>query len=138
MLDSVTDIVSFFVYLSRGLHDVAEMMIVFVLLSLGLQLVVVVAIHHKNKRRMFVEIVGTLTFTKTGFNKYRVLTNAKTDGHEMLPILTEMVAFKLCELFAESIPMVSTLRLSKTCRIRQQLTQLFLADGGAGEHNSEE
>ena len=107
MFDISSDVFSIFLYRSRGQDEVAEMMLVFLLLSLGLQLVVVVAIHHKNKRRMIVEIVGTLTFTKAGFNKYRVLTDAKTDGHEVVPPVTEMVVFKIAEVFAESIPMVS-------------------------------
>ena len=117
MFDIGSDVFSIFVYRSKGLDDVAEMMLVFVLLSLGLQLIVAVAIHHKNKRRMIVEIFGTLTFTKAGFNKYRVLTDAKTDGHEIVPPVTEMLVFKLCEVFAESIPVVSTLRLSETLQL---------------------
>ena len=112
MFDIGSDIFLIFSYRSRGQDEVADMMIVFVLLSLGLQLIAVLAIHHKNKKRMIVEIVATLTFTKAGFNKYRVLTDAKTDGHEVVPPVTEMVAFKICELFAESIPMVSAVRLS--------------------------
>ena len=67
----------------------------------------VVAVHRKNKIRMLEEIIGTLSFTKPAFNKYRVLTNAKREGHAIVSPVTEMVTFKICELFAESIPMVS-------------------------------
>ena len=137
LFDIGSDIFSMLVYRSRGLDDVAEMMIVFVLLSLGLQLIVVVAIHHKNQRRMLVEIVGTLTFTKAGFNKYRVLTDAKTDGHEAVPPVTEMVVFKLAEMFAESIPMVSAV-LSEIARTQYLLTRSCFADGAAGVHNADE
>ena len=118
MFDVGSDVFSIFLYRSRGQDEVAEMMLVFLLLSLGLQLIMVVAIHHKNKKRMIVEIVGTLTFTKAGFNKYRVLTDAKTGGHEVVPPVTEMVVFKIAEMFAESIPMVSAVRLSETSRIQ--------------------
>ena len=138
MFDIGSDVFSIFVYRSKGLDDVAEMMLVFVLLSLGLQLVVVAAIHHKNKRRMIVEIVGTLSFTKAGFNKYRVLTDAKIDGHELVPPVSEMVLFKICEVVAESIPMVSAMNLSETSRIRFLLTRWCFADGAAGGQNSEE
>ena len=112
IFDIGSDVFSIFLYQSSGQDEVADMMIVFVLMSLGMQLIAVVVIHHKNKKRMLVEIVGTLTFTKAGFNKYRVLTDAKTDGHEVVPPVTEMVVFKLVEVFAESIPMVSAVRLS--------------------------
>ena len=107
MFDIATDVFSILLYRSKGIDDVAFMMTVFVLLSLGLQLLAVIANHYKNKRRMLVEIVSTLSFTKAGFNKYRVVTDANKDGHEMVPPVIEMMIFKLCEVFAESIPMVS-------------------------------
>ena len=78
----------------------------FVLLSLVLQLILVVAIHHKNKRRLLVEIVGTLAFTMPALNKWRVLTNTKMEGHEIMPPVSEMMMFKGVEVFAESIPVM--------------------------------
>ena len=117
MFDIITDIFSIMLYKSKNLDDVANMMIFFVLLSLGLQLGVVIGVHHKSKRRLLVEIVGTLTFTKPAFNKYRVLTNAKIEGHEIVPPLAEMMTFKICEVFAESIPLtvlqVNTILMSE-------------------------
>jgi len=72
---------------------------------LALQLFLVAAIHHKNKRKMLIEMLGTVTFTKPAFNKFRVLTNAKVESHAIMPPVSEMMAFKMCEVFSESIPM---------------------------------
>mgnify|MGYP001128235878 FL=1 len=70
---------------------------------------------------MFIEIFGTLTFTKPALNKWRVLTNKRMEGHELLPPLTEMAMFKLCEVFAESIPVtvvqVSAIMVRKTSNL---------------------
>ena len=120
MFDIGSDIFSIIVYRSKGLNDVADMMAAFVLLSVGLQLLASVTIHHESKKRLLVEIISTLTFTKAGFNKYRVLTDAKPEGHEIVTPVTEMLAFKLAEMFAESIPMVSTTVRPK---IRLQLSR---------------
>ena len=135
MIDMGSDVVSIILYRSRGLDDVAFMMTVFVLLSLGMQLLVVIVIHYKNKRRMLIEIVGTLTFTKAGLNKYRVLTNTKVVGHEIMPPVAEMMVFKIVEVVAESIPMVSAVKLRKICERNSSHTppklSLNFADGAA-------
>ena len=91
-------------YNTIGASDTANLMLGFILLSVILQLIVVTCVHYKNKRRTLIEIAGTLTFTKPAFNKWRVLTNAKMEGHEMAPPVSEMMMFKACEVFAESIP----------------------------------
>jgi len=67
----------------------------FVLLSLTMQMMLVVAIHHKKPKKMWIELLGTVTFTKLAFNKWRVLTNAKMDGHEIMQPVNEMMMFKL-------------------------------------------
>jgi len=105
MLDVATDIYTIAIYRSRGLHEKAYLMTVFVTLSIGLQLTMVVAVHHKNKRKLLIELFGTVTFTKPAFNKFRVLTNAKMEHHAIMPPVSEMVFFKMCEVFSESIPM---------------------------------
>ena len=103
-------------------YQTAMLMVTFVLLSLGLQIFQVVAVHHSNKRKLMIELVGTLTFTKPAFNKWRVLTNAKTEGHEIIPPVTEFIYFKVCEVFAESIPVtvlqVNTILTSEKVRLR--------------------
>ena len=105
MLDVATDIYTIVIYRGLGKHDTADLMILFVILSLALQLVMVVAVHHRNKRKMLIEMFGTVTFTKPAFNKFRVLTNAKMKGHAIVSPMIEMMMFKLCEVFSESIPM---------------------------------
>jgi len=87
-------------------------MLMFVLLSLFLQIVVVATIHHANKRRMMVEMVSTLAFMKPAFNYWRVLTNAKIEGHEVVPPVHEMILFLTVEVFAECIP-VTVLQVIK-------------------------
>jgi len=105
MLDVATDIYTINIYRSRELYDTAYLMTLFVMLSLALQLLLVAAIHHRNKRKMLIEMLGTVTFTKPAFNKFRVLTNARMKGHAIMPPVSEMMAFKMCEVFSESIPM---------------------------------
>ena len=105
MLDVATDIFTINIYRGLGKNETADLMTVFVILSLVLQLVMVVAVHHRNKRNMLIEMFGTVTFTKPAINKFRVLTNAKMKGHAILPPVSEMMAFKMCEVFSESIPM---------------------------------
>jgi len=68
------------------------------------QLLLVIVVHHRNLKQMIIEMFGTLTFTKAAVNKFRVLTNAKIIGHEIVPPVTEMMAHKSAEVFAESIP----------------------------------
>ena len=105
MLDVATDIYTIAIYRGLGKHETADLMTFFVVLSLALQLLLVVAIHHRNKRKMLIEMVGTVTFTKPAFNKFRVLTNAKIKGNAIMPPVSEMVFFKWVEVFSESIPM---------------------------------
>ena len=106
MLDVATDIFTINIYRGLGKHETAaDWMTLFVILSLALQLGLVAAIHHKNKRKMLIEMLGTVTFTKSAFNKFRVLTNAKIEGHATMPPVSEMMMFKLAEVFSESIPM---------------------------------
>jgi len=87
------------------LQDAAILMTVFVALSFLLQILLVVAIHRKNKRQMLVELLQTFTFTKQGFNFWRTYTNAKMRGYELVPPVTEMMLFQSVEVFAECIPM---------------------------------
>jgi len=107
MLDVATDIYTIWYYGSLGLQDVANLMTVFVALSIGLQLFISIVIHHRNKRRLLVELLATITMTKQGVNFWRIFTNAKMRGHEMMisPV-SEMMIFQSAEVFAECIPMV--------------------------------
>jgi len=105
MLDVATDIYTINIYRGFGKHETADLMTILVIMSLALQLFLVAAIHHKNKRKMLIEMLGTVTFTKPAFNKFRVLTNAKVESHAIMPPVSEMMAFKMCEVFSESIPM---------------------------------
>ncbi len=105
MLDVATDIYTIVIYRGLGKHETADLMTLLVLLSLALQLLLVAAIHHKILRIMLIEMLGTVTFTKPAFNKFRVLTNAKMESHAIMPPVSEMMAFKMCEVFSESIPM---------------------------------
>jgi len=105
MLDVATDIFTINIYRGFGKHETADLMTLFVMLSLALQLVIVAAVHHRNKRKMLIEMFGTVTFTKPAFNKFRVLTNAKVESHAIMPPVSEMMMFKLAEVFSESIPM---------------------------------
>ena len=105
MLDVATDIFTINIYRRLGKHETADLMILFVILSLSLQLILVVVVHHRNQRKMLIELFGTVTFTKPAFNKFRVLTNAKMKGHATMPPVSEMMMFKLAEVFSESIPM---------------------------------
>ena len=104
MGDVGSDVYTISYYNIIGEEETARLMLVFVILSLALQMILVPAIHHKNKKESISEIVKTLTFTKPAFNKWRVLTNAEMEGHEVVPPITEMASFKLAEVFAESIP----------------------------------
>jgi len=105
MFDVATDVYTIAIYRGIGKYKIAELMTLFVMLSLALQLVMVAAVHHKNLRIMLIEMFGTVTFTKPAFNKFRVLTNAKMRGHAIMPPVSEMMMFKMCEVFSESIPM---------------------------------
>ena len=105
LLDVATDIYTIAIYRSLGKHDTADLMTLLLLLSLALQLFFVVFIHHRNKNKLLIEMLGTVTFTKPAFNKFRVLTNAKMKGHAIMPPVTEMMVFKMAEVFSESIPM---------------------------------
>ena len=105
MFDVATDFYTINIYRSLRKHDTADLMTLLVLLSLALQLILVVVVHHRNKRKMMSEMLGTVTFTKPAFNKFRVLTNYKIKGHAIMPPVSEMMAFKMAEVFSESIPM---------------------------------
>ena len=105
MIDVATDVYTISIYRSRGFHETADLMTLLVLLSLALQLAMVAAVHHRNLRIMLIEMFGTVTFTKPAFNKFRVLTNAKVESHAIMPPVSEMMMFKMCEVFSESIPM---------------------------------
>ena len=105
MLDVATDFYTINIYRGLGKHETADLMTLFVILSLAFQLIMVAAAHYRNKRRMLIEMLGTVTFTKPAFNKFRVLTNAKMKGHAIMPPVSEMMMFKMCEVFSESIPM---------------------------------
>jgi len=104
MFDVATDIYTINIYRGLGKHETVDLMTLFVILSLAL-LLLVAAIHHRNKRKMLIEMLGTVTFTKPAFSKFRVLTNAKMESHAIMPPVSEMMAFKMCEVFSESIPM---------------------------------
>ena len=104
MFDVATDIYTINIYRGLGKHETVDLMTLFVILSLAL-LLLVAAIHHRNKRKMLIEMLGTVTFTKPAFSKFRVLTNAKMESHAIMPPVSEMMAFKMAEVFSESIPM---------------------------------
>ena len=106
MFDVGSDIYTIAYYRNNlGDYRVAEMMTAFVSLSLVLQMAIAVMIHHKDKRMMLKEMFGVLTCTKTGLHFWKVLTNAKVEGHEMVPVVSEMMMSMLSEVLAESIPM---------------------------------
>ena len=64
MLDVAGDIYTIWFYRSLGLQDAANLMTVFVALSIGLQTFLVISIHRKNKRRMLVELLATITVSE--------------------------------------------------------------------------
>ena len=64
IFDISTDIYTINYYNSIWEGETARWMLTFVILSLVLQIIVVVAIHHRNKRRLIIELVGTMSFTK--------------------------------------------------------------------------
>ena len=105
MLDVATDIYTIIFYHSLGKHSSADLMTMYVVLSLALQLIITNIIHSRNKKQMLVELFATVTYTKSGINYWRLYTNAKQYGHEMVPPVTELMMFHVCEVFAESIPM---------------------------------
>jgi len=105
IFDVGSDVYSILYYRSIEETEIADMMLAFLLLSLGIQLALAIAIHHENKRRALIECFTTLFYVKPGFNFWRVLTNAKLDGHEMIPPVSEMMMNMIGEVFAESIPM---------------------------------
>lgn len=102
--DIITDLYTIMYYRSADLQSEAGYLLFFVLLSLSLQLAFVGVIHLKDKKMLFVELFATITFVKPAVNKFRVLTNSKRAGHEAMDAVSEMATFKLCETFAESIP----------------------------------
>ena len=104
LFDVITDLYTINYYYDKGMGDTGFVMLTFVGVSLLLQLGLVTVIHHKNSSRWRFEILATLTYTKPAFNKFRVLTNQKSEGHELMPPVTEMVCFKILEVFCESIP----------------------------------
>jgi len=117
IFDVGSDIYTIFYYRSIGLVAEADAMLTFLVGSLFLQVSVVLLLHHKNKRRMLIELAGTLTLTKMGMNWWNVLTNKKMEGHEIVPAVSEMFMFMVAEIFAECIPMtilqVNTFLLSE-------------------------
>ena len=80
MVDVSSDVYTINYYNSIGEGETARLMLVFVILSLVIQMMLVVAVHHKNKRRILIELAKTVNFTKPAFNKWRVLINAKMEG----------------------------------------------------------
>jgi len=128
MLDVASDIYTISIYRSRGLFETADLMTTFVALSIGLQILFVgewrapsgattttnpslsplcckVAIHHQDKKRALIELLGTVTFTKQGLSYWRCLTNVKMTNDDIMPPVSEMMMFQMCEVFAECIPM---------------------------------
>ena len=105
MIDGGSDFYTIIYYRSIGEYDIAEMMLAFVLLSLGLQLTLVVAIHHRSKMEMLTSMFGTLAHIKPGLCFWRVLTNARSKDHATVPPVSEMAMSMISEVFAESIPM---------------------------------
>ena len=105
LFDVASDVYTIAYYNNLSKHETANLMTIFVALSLLLQLLMVAAIHHKSKWRMLLEMICTITFTKPAFNKFRVLTDVTVGGHQTMSFLSEMMMFKMCEVFSECIPM---------------------------------
>jgi len=124
LFDVASDIFTIVYYRNVDLVEEANLITFFVSLSLGLQLMLVYVIHRHDSSALAREVLGTLTFTKPALNKWRVLTNAKVTGREMLNYVTEMMAFKLTEVFAESIP-VTVLQVS-TILTAQSINNIVL------------
>jgi len=91
-------------YYNSGKEELANVMITLLSLSLALQLIFVVKIHQKNKKRLIKELIATVTFTKNGTNWWRVLTNKK-DAEGGISSVSEMMVFLQSEIFAQSTPM---------------------------------
>lgn len=104
LVDVGSDVYVYFYYTSNGKETEAILMMAFVSLGISLQLIFCIAVHHRNKRRMFSELLHLLTFTKHALNFWSVLTNSEPSGHELIPAVTEMMGLYACEMFAESIP----------------------------------
>jgi len=105
LFDVISDIYTIAYFYRKDLTETAQLMTALVVLSLFLQLLVVFVTHHRDKRIMMNEMIGTVTFTKPAFNKFRVLTNAKPFKHTILPQVSEMMIYKIAEMISESIPM---------------------------------
>ena len=81
MLDIGSDVYTIKIYRSRNAIKTADLMTFFVLVSLILQIMLTIAVHHKNKWTTLKELVGTLTFVKPAFNKVRAeRSGAKRSG----------------------------------------------------------
>ena len=107
IVDVFSDIYTISYYYRSGGEntETATMMLVFVLLSLFLQLMLCVANHQQNTKAMLIAMSGTLTMTKMGIAFWNVLINSPSEAHVVLPPVSEMIFLFLCEVFAESIPM---------------------------------
>jgi len=104
ILDVGSDIYSIWHYKNLGSHEVGNILAVFVSLSLFLQLMLVVLTHHKSGQNLAKEIFLSLTYTKNGVNWWRVMTDRKQDGHNLLTPVYEMMLYMVIEVAAESIP----------------------------------
>ena len=105
LLDVGFDISTILYLENLGNHELANLMGLFVVLSIFLQLCLTFGVHYQNLRIFAREFFFTVTFLKPAVNKFRVLTDSKLEEHAIMPPVSEMVMFKMCEVFSEAIPM---------------------------------
>ena len=90
IMDVALDVSTIYYYNSLGLTETANLMTVFVCMSMVLQITLVIFIHHRHRKRMMLELLATLTFMKQGINFWRTYTADKMKGHEMVnPVFGE-------------------------------------------------
>jgi len=90
LFDVSSDVYTITYYFSSGKRETALWVMAFSLLSLITQLIAVYVNHHKNTKKMLIEMVGTLSFLKLGINYWRYLTDAQQHGHELMSAVTEV------------------------------------------------
>jgi len=90
MADVATDSYAIYYHWHNGNSHDAKLMIFLLILSTILQLATVAAVHFKNKKQMVHEMFLTLTYLKPAKNFFRVLTDAKMEGHEIASPMNEV------------------------------------------------
>jgi hypothetical protein len=103
LLDVFTDIYMIYFYYSTGKNWYGAATISCLLLSLFLQCFFVLIAYKSNRKAMLRELFYTVTFVKAGNAQLQVLKGEKNQDCSFDPE-HELMIFKGCEIFAESIP----------------------------------